>query len=139
MSSPPVVAVFNSNDDVIEMLRLAIESAGFVVVSAHLDAIRRGEVSLRDFVAEHDPQVIVYDLVPPYDRSWRFLQHIRSAPNIQRRRFVITSTNAAKAVELGGGAQQVYEVLGKPYDINAIVKAVQGAARGDLPDDLLKA
>ena len=138
MPGPITVAVLNSNDDVVEMLRFALENAGFVVVSAHIDAIRRGESSLSDFVGEHDPQVIVYDLVPPYDRSWRFLQHLRDAPNLQGRRFVITSTNAQKAIELSGGAQHIYEILGKPYDINAIVRAVQGAAGGDLPKDLRK-
>jgi CheY-like chemotaxis protein len=138
MPGPITVAVLNSNDDVVEMLRFALENVGFVVVSAHIDAIRRGESSLSDFVDEHDSQVIIYDLVPPYDRSWRFLQHLRAAPNLQGRRFVITSTNAQKAIELSGEAQHVYEILGKPYDINAIVRAVQGAAGGELPKDLRK-
>jgi len=138
LSGPITVAVLNSNDDVVEMLRFALENVGFVVVSAHIDAIRRGESSLSDFVDEHDPQVIIYDLVPPYDRSWRFLRHLRAAPNLQGRRFVITSTNAQKAIELSGEAQHVYEILGKPYDINAIVRAVQGAAGGELPKDLRK-
>jgi len=138
LSGPITVAVLNSNDDVVEMLRFALENVGFVVVSAHIDAIRRGESSLSDFVDEHDPQVIIYDLVPPYDRSWRFLRHLRAAPNLQGRHFVITSTNAQKAIELSGEAQHVYEILGKPYDINAIVRAVQGAAGGELPKDLRK-
>lgn len=138
MAGPTTVAVLNSNDDVLEMLRFALENAGFVVVSAHIDAVRRGESSFSDFVNEHEPQVIVYDLVPPYDRSWRFLEHLREAPNMRGRRVVITSTNAAKAVELSGSAEHVYEIIGKPYDINAIVKAVQGAAGGDLPEELRK-
>jgi len=136
MPAPITVAVLNSNDDIVEMLRFTLENAGFVVVSAHIDAIRRGESSLSDFVDEHEPQVILYDLIPPYDRSWRFLQHLRNAPNMQGRRFVITSTNAQKAVELSGGAKHVYEILGKPYDLDAIVKAVQGAAGGGVPEDL---
>jgi len=136
MPGPTTVAVFNSNDDIVEMLRLALESVGFVVVSAHIDAIRRGEARLSDFVEEHDPEVIVYDLVPPYDRSWRFLQHLRASANLQGRRFVLTSTNVHRAIELSGGAEHVYEVIGKPYDINAIVRAVQGAAGGELPKDL---
>ena len=37
MSSRPVVAIFNSNDDVVEMLRFAFERAGLVVVSGHID------------------------------------------------------------------------------------------------------
>jgi DNA-binding NarL/FixJ family response regulator len=130
MSSAPVVAIFNSNDDVVEMLRLALERAGLVVVSGHIDAIRRGEQRLSDFVEEHDPAVILYDLVPPYDRSWRFLEHLRDVPSMRGRRFVITSTNAQRATEIIGDAAHVLEIVGKPYDIDAIVKTVQAAARG---------
>jgi len=128
--SRPVVAIFNSNDDVVEMLRLALEQAGMVVVSGHIDAIRRGEQRLSDFVEEHDPAAILYDLVPPYDRSWRFLEHLRDTPSMRGRRFVITSTNEQRAKDVIGGAEHVYEVVGKPYDIDAIVKAVDAAARG---------
>src|SRR5581483_6570955 len=65
----PVVAVFNSNEDVVEMLRAAIEHAGMVCVSTHVDEVKRGDSSLGSFMTEHDPMVIIYDLVPPYDRS----------------------------------------------------------------------
>jgi DNA-binding NarL/FixJ family response regulator len=130
MSRRPVVAIFNSNDDVVEMLRFALEQAGLIVVSGHIDAIRRGEQRLSDFVEEHDPAVILYDLVPPYDRSWHFLQHLRQTPSMQGRRFVVTSTNAQRVKEIVGGAEHVLEIVGKPYDIDAIVKAVQAAAQG---------
>ena len=132
MSRAPVIAVFNSNDDVVELLRMVLEQAGFVVVSGHVDAIRRGEQRLSDFVDEHDPQVILYDLVPPYDRSWRFLEHVRDSPSMRGRRFIITSTNAARAKEIIGTAEHVYEIIGKPYDIDEIVNATKRAAhRGD--------
>jgi DNA-binding NarL/FixJ family response regulator len=129
--SPPVVAVFNGNEDVVEMLRVALEQAGMVVVSGHIDAVRRGEQRLSDFVQEHDPAAILYDLVPPYDRSWRFLEHMRDTPSMRGRRFVITSTNEQRAKDIIGTAEHVYEVVGKPYDIDAIVRAVEAAARGE--------
>jgi hypothetical protein len=124
-----VVAIFNSNDDVVEMLRLVMEDAGLVVISGHIDAIRRGELSLFDFVRQHDPDVVVWDLVPPYDRSWRFLDHVRGTPDFAGRRFVITSTNRAKTIEAIGDAEDVHEIVGKPYDIGEIARAVTEAAR----------
>lgn len=130
----PVIAVFNSNDDVVEMLRLAIEQRGMVVVSGHVSAIRRGEQRLADFVEEHDPVVILYDLVPPYDRSWLFLEHLREAPSMRGRRFVITSTNARRAREIVGTAEHVHEVIGKPFDIDALVDTVEAALHaGEVP------
>ena len=127
MTRVPVVAVFNSNDDVVEMLRLALEQRGMVVVSGHISAIRRGEQRLSDFVEEHNPSVILYDLVPPYDRSWLFLEHIREAPAMKGRRFVITSTNARRAKDIIGTAEHVHEVIGKPFDLDEIADAVKRA------------
>jgi hypothetical protein len=76
----PVVAIINSNHDVVEMLRLSFEQAGFVVV---LDGCQ----------------------------------------------FVLTSTNPARAHELAKTSEEVYEVVGKPYDLTQITRAVKEASR----------
>ena len=127
----PVVAILNSNDDVVEMLRMAIEQAGLIVVSAHIDAVKRGDASLLEFITEHDPDVVLYDVVPPYDRSWRFLEHLRET-SMRGRQFVITSTNPKRAAELSGTSEDSYEIIGKPYDIEKIVDAIREAARARL-------
>ena len=127
--SVPVVAVINTNDDVVEMLRMAIEQAGFVVVSAHADAIKRAQTSLTDFVKLHRPSVIVFDLVPPYDSNYRFVEHLRKTDVLAGCQFVLTSTNPARAQELAGTADEIFEVIGKPYDLERIIRAVKEASR----------
>jgi DNA-binding NtrC family response regulator len=124
----PVVAVLNSNDDVVELLRMALEQAGLVVISVHVDEVKRGDVAVGEFINEHNPDVTIYDLVPPYDRSWLFLQHLRET-TLKGRRFVITSTNPKRAAELAGTAEDIFEIVGKPYDIDKIVEAVRHAAK----------
>ncbi len=124
----PVVAILNSNDDVVELLRVAVEQAGLVAISAHVDAVKRGDVSLLEFVKLHDPDVVIYDIVPPYDRGWRFLEHLRETA-LRNRQFVITSTNPTRAAELAGTSEDIYEIIGKPYDLDRIVDAVREAAR----------
>jgi CheY-like chemotaxis protein len=125
----PVVAIINSNDDLVEMLRLSFEQAGFVVVSAHVDAIKRGETNLTDFLRIHLPNVIVFDVVPPYDRSYRFVEHLRGIDVLRGCQFVLTSPNPERAHELAKTSEQVYEVVGKPYDLEQITRAVKEATR----------
>ena len=125
----PVVAVFNSSDDLIEMLRIAFERENFVVLSAHVSEVRRGTIDLKSLIEQHKPNVIVYDLIPPYDRQWQFLDHLRQTSPLNRIPFVITSCNEKAARELGGRDELVHEVLGRPFDVAALVDAVRRAAK----------
>ncbi len=125
----PVVAVLNSNDDVVELLRMVIEQAGFVVISAHVDAMKRGDSTVLELVTRHQPDVVIYDIVPPYDASWRFLEMLRDDV-LRGPQVVLTSTNPARVVELTGAAPgAVHEIIGKPYDLDRIVAAVRAAAK----------
>ena len=129
-SAPPkVVAVLNTSDDTVELLRVYLENEGYVVVSAHVSKLKRGELALEDHVAEHNPEVVIFDLAPPYDKSWTFLEHLRAHPSMKGREFVLTSTNPKRVHELVGQAvdEPVYEIIGKPYDLQEVVAAVRKA------------
>lgn len=125
----PVVAVFNANTDIVEMLRFALEEAGLLVITGHVVDAVRGSLDIPALVKQHDPEAIVYDIAPPYERNWQFLQHLRSMPELAGRSFVLTSTHVANLRKLVGTDEDVHEILGKPYDIEEIVKAVQAAAK----------
>ena len=124
----PVVAVFNSSDDLVELLRIAIESAGLVVVTGHIADLRRGNIDLQAFVTQHKPTVVLYDLIPPYERQWHFLDHLRETSPLKGLPFVLTSTNARAARELAGRDDHVLEVLGRPFDLEEIVKVIRKTA-----------
>jgi CheY-like chemotaxis protein len=126
---PDCVAILNTSDDVVDLLRTLIEQAGFVVVAGHIDEIKKGQLDLLTFVEQHDPKVIVFDVAPPYDRSWNFLEHLRHRPPLQGRQFVLTTTNIARVREVVGTAENIYEIVGKPFDLDAIVRAVKEASR----------
>jgi len=78
-----VVAIFNTSPDAINLLRDVLEHAGMSVVSAYTFDIRDGTVDLRAFLRTHRPDIIVYDIAPPYEQNWRLLTDFvkRSSPN----------------------------------------------------------
>jgi len=123
----PVVAVVNTNPDVVELLKARIEAAGLVVLVIHIAEIRAG-LDIGAVLAQHDPRVIVYDIVPPYERNWRFLQHLRES-SLRERRFVLTSPNERALAKLVGRDEKIYEILNDDADIDTIVQAVREAAR----------
>jgi hypothetical protein len=124
---PPVVAIFNTSPDTIELLRIAIEPAGYIVMGAYTYELRDGEVDIEALIKQHQPRLIVYDVAPPYDRNWRLLQHFMSMPLLEGISFLITTTNRNRVLELAGPGQAVYEIVGKPYDLDLIVKAIKDA------------
>jgi DNA-binding NarL/FixJ family response regulator len=126
-AGPPVVAILNSNDDTVEMLRTILEMEGMVAVSAHVSDMRRGQFDFSGFLAEHDPKVVIYDVPPPYDRSWLFFEHLRELPTMKHRKFVLTSTNPARVQQVAVTDQPILEIIGKPYDLQMITEAVKKA------------
>jgi DNA-binding NtrC family response regulator len=127
---PDVVAVINTSPDVVDMLRLTLEHAGLVVVTAMTWEIRDGEVDLERFVAQHGPRVIVYDIAPPYDHNWLLFEHVRAMRVMRNVRFVITTTNARQVEQFARrNNQRVYEIVGKPFDLGKVVEAVKDALK----------
>ncbi len=127
--SSPVVSVVNTNPDLVRILRMSLERAGFIVFVIHIEDIKLGAANVESFLHQHDPKVIVYDVAPPYEMNWRFLDHLRSATGFEGRQFVLTSVNAARVREIVGTDETVYEVAGEPDDVAAVVRAVKEASR----------
>jgi CheY-like chemotaxis protein len=121
-SKARTIAIFNTNPEVLELLRESLQQAGMQAVVAHIDDLKRGRLDMIQFVEEHNPDVIVYDVAPPYDTNWTFLRLMRNSNVMQGRAFVVTTTNKRALEELIGPAD-VVELLCKPYDLQQIVDA----------------
>jgi CheY-like chemotaxis protein len=120
------VAIVNSSDDTVEMLRYTFEQAGFATVAAHVPDIKRGRLDLIAFVEQHDPAVLVYDVTIPYAENWNFLRLVRDAEALRGRPIVVTTTNKRALEEIAGPTDAI-EIVGKPYEPQQIVEAVRKA------------
>jgi DNA-binding response OmpR family regulator len=121
---PNVVAIINSNEDIVEAIRLILGDAGFVTVGAHLVDFKKGRQDLVAFLQENNPRVIVLDIAPPYEENWNFFQLIKNTLAAESRQFVLTTTNKKILEDLVGKTSTI-ELIGKPFDLDEIVKAVQ--------------
>ena len=127
MARSNVVAIINTSPDVVQMLRTATELTGCVVITAFTHEIRDGVIDIERFIRQHQPKVIVYDIAPPYDANWRLFEHLRDLEVMDNRVFVLTSVNPRHVEKLAGPDRKVFEVVGKPLDLDLIVDAVRQA------------
>jgi hypothetical protein len=126
---PIVVAIVNTNPDLLRLLRVRLEGAGFVVIVIHIEDIKIAAGDVEATVERHNPRVIVYDIAPPYDVNWRFLDHLRCTKAFLGRHFVLTTVNVSQVQRIVGKEAMVYEVVGEASDLEQVVRAVKEATR----------
>jgi len=125
-----VVALFNASDDTVEMVQRMLDAAGVhCLVGCHFADLRKGNVDFVRYLAQHDPKVVVFDISPPYEENWAFFKTLRDAKTMTGRGLVLTTTNKDRLDEVVGGDSTALEVVGKPYDLKQIMRAIDEAAR----------
>lgn len=130
MTARPKVAVVNGLQDTMDMLEIALREAGYDTVAVQARDVRTGVVDLPALARKHALSAIVYDVAIPYGENWEFLTHLRGSSGNELPPIVITTTNR-RALELfAGGETPALEIVGKPYDVAAVIDAVHRAVGG---------
>jgi len=118
------VAVIHTSEDTLRVLQQWLELEGIVSVGGYVTDFRQGRGSLRAFLSEHDPQVIIWDLSIPYAENWAYWLQVRDLPEMAGRQYVITTTNERAVAELVG-TNPAYEIVGKPFDLERLAEVVR--------------
>ena len=122
------ILVIEDNALNLKLVRDVLEHAGYVVMGLYTYDARDGKIDIETLFRQHDPDVVIYDIAPPYDRSWLFVRHLVNSSPLAGVPAVFTTTNE-KQVRAAAGPSDVIELVGKPYDLEILlnrVKAVTG-------------
>jgi DNA-binding response OmpR family regulator len=130
-TSEGVVALFNASDDTIDMVQKLLTASGGkqTLIWCHFADLKKGIVNFGKYMGKHNPEVVVFDLSPPYDENWQFFKTMRDAKTMKGRGVVLTTTNKARLDEVLGEDSHALEVVGKPKDLHEIDHAIKAQTR----------
>jgi DNA-binding response OmpR family regulator len=124
----PVVALFNASDDTVEMVQRMLDASGVhCLVNCRFADLRKGVVDFGGYLRLHKPDVVIFDISPPYEQNWEFFRTLRDDREMSGRGLVLTTTNKDRLDEVVGEDSRAIEVVGKPYDVDQIMTAITGA------------
>ena len=126
-----IVALFNASDDTIDMVQNLLTASGGdqTLIWCHFADLKKGIVNFDKYLDKHNPEVVIFDLSPPYDENWRFFRTMRDAKTMQGRGMVLTTTNKARLDEVLGEDSHALEVVGRPKDLQQIDAAIKAETR----------
>ena len=133
--SQRVVALLNASEDTADMFQRMLAVLGvYRLVWCHLADVKKGEVDFAQFLAAHNPEVVIFDISPPYEENWQCYQTWRDSEAMQSRGGVLTTTNKARLDEVVGTDSRAIEIVGKAEDQQQLMAAIEHASRHAPPE-----
>jgi DNA-binding response OmpR family regulator len=126
-----VVALFNASDDTIDMVQNLLTTSGSdqTLIWCHFADLKKGIVDFGRYMDKHNPEVVIFDLLPPYDENWHFFKTMRDAKTMKGRGVVLTTTNKNRLDEVLGEDSHALEVVGRSRDLQLIDAAIKAETR----------
>jgi DNA-binding response OmpR family regulator len=126
-----IVALFNASDDTVDMVQALLTAAGDAqsLVWCHFTDLKKGIVDFAAFIEQHNPEVVVFDISPPYDANWHFFKTMRDSTLMKDRGMILTTTNKNRLDEVAGADSRALEVVGKAKDLQEIDAAIKAGSR----------
>jgi CheY-like chemotaxis protein len=124
---PLRIVILNNDSETLKTVAHWFEINGHRVTTSALAAMRRADLEeISDFLTRHSPDVVVYDVAIPYWPNWDYLRVLRTAPDMPRIPYVVTTPNKAALTRLVG-ANDALELLGAPEDLTVVLRAAEAA------------
>jgi hypothetical protein len=126
-----IVALFNASDDTIDMIQaiLTKSDSAQTLVWCHFADLKKGVVNFAKYVDKHNPEVVIFDISPPYDENWHYYKTMRDSESMNGRGSVLTTTNKNRLDEVLGSDSHALEVVGKAEDLKQIRAEIEKQTR----------
>ena len=126
-----IVALFNASDDTIDMIQAILTKSDSAqsLVWCHFADLKKGVVDFKKYLQKHNPEVVIFDISPPYDENWRYFKTMRDSESMKGRGSVLTTTNKNRLDEVLGSDSQALEVVGKAEDLKQIQAEIEKQTR----------
>jgi DNA-binding response OmpR family regulator len=123
-----VVALINASDDIVDIVQRTLRSSGFTcLIGCRLADLKKGYIDFARYLRRHEPDVVIFDIAPPYVENWIFFKTLREAQAMEGRGLLLTTTNRARLNETVGEEVEALELAGKPGDLAQITAALHAA------------
>ena len=122
-----VVALFNASDDTIDMVHSLLGKLGDgqSLIWCHFADLKKGVVVFEKYIEKHNPEVVIFDISPPYEENWAYFKTMRANPIMKGRGSVLTTTNKLRLDEVLKEDSKALEIVGLPRDLNLIQEAIR--------------
>ena len=122
-----IVALFNASDDTIDMVQNLLTASGGdqSLIWCHFADLKKGIVDFGKYLDKHNPEVVIFDLSPPYDENWKFFKTMRDDKTMKGRGMILTTTNKNRLDEVLGEDSRALEIVGKAKDLREIDHAIK--------------
>jgi hypothetical protein len=126
-----VVALFNASDDTIDMIEglLTDAQSGQTLISCHFSDLKKGKIDFAGYLTQHNPELVIFDVSPPYGSNWEFFKTMRDSEAMRGRGSVLTTTNKKRLDEVLGTDSRALEIAGQSEDLQQIGLAITAATR----------
>lgn len=119
------IVLFHADEDILEGLITALMRAGHEATARAITASTHAG-AMAELIAEHQPDVVVFDVAPPPGASLRRLRELRSLPGVTDVPFVLT---APAEPSLAPDDRTVIAVVGEPFRFDGVLDALEQVLR----------
>jgi len=128
-ADPPskrTVALFTSHAGAYETVRHMLHALGYLAtVGCPTAELRSNSVSFSRLLVKFEPQVVIFDIDPPYQENWRLFGPLFRDAAMEGRGLVVSTPHKLALDHAMGKQSGSIEMLGRPFAAHEIEAAIE--------------